>query len=99
MPIFEYNYRSFSTRKGKLPEMRQFRGRKATLGIQLTGFAIRENCLRRRLRLHTTHLRLPLVRIWRPQIPGQIGADPFKRLTDIRENSLFHQLSTHPKVQ
>ena len=47
----------------------------------------------------TPNLRLPLVRIWRPQIPGKIGADPFKRLTDIRENSLFHQLSTHPKVQ
>ena len=79
--------------------MREFRGGKATLGIQLTGFAIRENCLRRRLWLHAANLRLPLIRIWRAQIPGKIGTDPFKRLTDIRKNSLFHQLPTHPKVQ
>ncbi len=79
--------------------MREFRGGKATLGIQLTGFAIRENCLRRRLWLHAANLRLPLIRIWRTQIPGKIGTDPFKRLTDIRENSLFHQLPPHPKVQ
>jgi hypothetical protein len=79
--------------------MREFRGGKATLGIQLTGFAIRESCLRRRLWLHAANLRLPLIRIWRAQIPGKIGPDPFKRLTDVRENSLLYQLSTHPKVQ
>jgi hypothetical protein len=79
--------------------MREFRGGKATLGIQLTGFAIRESCLRRRLWLHAANLRLPLIRIWRAQIPGKIGPDPFERLTDVRENSLLYQLSTHPKVQ
>src|SRR5262245_90923 len=79
--------------------MREFLGGKTTLGIQLIGFAIRENRLRRRLWLHTADLRLPLVPIWRIEIPGKIGADPFKRLTDIRENSLFHQLPTHPKIQ
>jgi len=79
--------------------MREFRGGKATLGIQLTGFAIRESGLRRRLWLHAANLRLPLIRIWRAQIPGKIGTDPFKRLTDVRENSLLYQLSTHPKVQ
>lgn len=79
--------------------MREFRSGKATLGIQLTGFTIGKNCLRKRLWLHAANLRLPLIRIGRAEIPGKIGPDPFKRLTDIRENPLLHQLSTNPKVQ
>jgi len=63
--------------------MRELRGGKTTLGIQLTGFAIRENCFRRWLWLHAADLRLPLIEPRRLQIPGKIWADPFKRLTDI----------------
>ena len=41
--------------------MLEFRSGKTTLGIQLAGFAIGKNCLRRRLWLHAADLRLPLI--------------------------------------
>jgi hypothetical protein len=70
--------------------MRQFRSGKATLGIQLTGFAIAKNCFRRGLWLHTANLRLPLIRTWRAEIPGKIIPNSLKGLADIRENPFLH---------
>jgi hypothetical protein len=60
--------------------MPEFGCRKATLGIQLAGCTIRENCLRRRLWLHAAKLRLPLIQA---QISGKIRPDSLERLPDI----------------